>query len=388
MLYQGQLEYTVPEGDKVVLAKFDLETHSRTDAPADDSEGALDLQGDDAANVQGFDLKGEAKLELLKGGKALLSGNIELPKVFADAEGNGLTGAIQVASDNVRGVHIQGIQVKAPLAFMGKVEVHNLFLNFNGERNGDAKATCNAESPGLRWDGGAEKIVLPTPDKLTVESVGLGFADGAFSYAKGTLNWAAPGKSIGAGIRVQKISISVCAGKKLEIEGRIGLTALPDASGTPKLTIPNAGLLFTGGDPWTLRAEAPTAIAQARPRLHVQGGLRLLRVQRGDRLRRAGRSSRSGSRARCRSARSTPRWRSTPASRAGSRAASSTPTSTPRAASPASSRSPTRSRSTSRTSARTSRASCPARGSRSAATSRSTTRTSAASAPATSGAAS
>ena len=87
--------------------------------------------------------------------------------MFADAEGNGLTGAIQVASDNERGVHIQGIQVKAPLAFMGKVEVHNLFLNFNGERNGDAKATCNAESPGLRWDGGAEKIVLPTPDKLT-----------------------------------------------------------------------------------------------------------------------------------------------------------------------------------------------------------------------------
>ena len=106
--------------------------------------------------------------------------------MFADAEGNGLTGAIQVASDNERGIHIQGIQVKAPLAFMGKVEVHNLFLNFNGERNGDAKATCNADSPGLRWDGGAEKIVLPTPDKLTVESVGLGFADGDFSYVRGS----------------------------------------------------------------------------------------------------------------------------------------------------------------------------------------------------------
>ncbi len=260
VLYQGQLEYTVPEGDKVTLAHFNLETHSRVDADPDDSEGALDLQGDDAANVQGFDLKGEATLELLKGGKALLSANIELPKVFADAEGNGLTGAIEVASDNERGVHIQGIQVKAPLAFMGKVEVHNLFLNFNGERNGDAKATCNADSPGLRWDGGAEKIVLPTPDKLTVESVGLGFADGDFSYVRGSLNWAGEGKSIGAGIRVQKISISVCAGDPLKIEGRIGLTALPGDDGKPRLTIPNAGLLFTGGDPWTLRAEAPTAI--------------------------------------------------------------------------------------------------------------------------------
>ena len=264
VLYQGQLEYTVPEGDKVTLAKFDLATHSRTDAPkqdGEDTEGALDLQGDDGANVQGFDLKGSATLELLKGGKALLSANIELPKVFTDAEGKGLTGAIQVASDNQRGIHIQGIQVKAPLAMMGKVEVHNLNLNFNGERNGDATATCNAESPGLRWDGGAEKIVLPTKDKLTIESVGLGFADGAFSYAKGTLNWPAPGKSIGGGIRVQRISISVCAGDRLKVEGRIGLTAMPDASGNnPKLSIPNAGLLFTGGDPWTLRAEAPTAV--------------------------------------------------------------------------------------------------------------------------------
>ena len=58
--------------------------------------------------------------------------------------------------------------------FIGKVEIHNLFVNFTGERNGDAKASCNAESPGLRWEGGAEKVVLPTPNKLTVESVGLG----------------------------------------------------------------------------------------------------------------------------------------------------------------------------------------------------------------------
>lgn len=260
VLYQGQLEYTVPEGDEVTLAKFDLETHSRTDAAPDDSEGSLDLQGDDSANVQGFDLKGEASLKLLKGGKALLSATIELPKVFTDAEGNGLTGAIQVASDNVRGVHLQGIQVKAPLAFMGKIEVHNLFLNFNGERNGDAKATCNADSPGLRWDGGADKVVLPTKDKLTIESVGLGFADGAFSYVRGSLNWADGGKSIGGGIKVQKIGISVCAGDPLKVEGRIGLTALPGEGGEPRLKIPDAGLLFTGGDPWTLRAEAPTAV--------------------------------------------------------------------------------------------------------------------------------
>ncbi|HEY6889644.1 MAG TPA: hypothetical protein VI300_17735 [Solirubrobacter sp.] len=257
-LYKGDLGYAVPDGDRVTLAKFDMKTHSRTDVKSKDSESVLDLEGDDNANVQGFQLAGEAKLELLKGGKALLSGNVTLPKVFTDAEGHGLSGAVQIESDNEKGVHLSGIQIKAPLVFIGKVEVHNFFVNFAGERNGDAKGTCNADSPGLRWEGGAEKVVLPTPDRLTVESVGVGFADGAFSYARGTLQGGSPGLSIGAGVRVQKIAISVCAGPPVTVEGRIAMTA---ADG--KLTIPDGGLLFKGGDPWSLRAEAPSAVFKA-----------------------------------------------------------------------------------------------------------------------------
>src|SRR5262249_41373259 len=67
-----------------------------------------------------------------------------------------------------------------------------------------------------------------------------------------------PGKEIGAGIKVQKISISVCAGPPVKVEGRIGLTALDG-----KLKLPDGGLIFTGGDPWTLRAEAPEATLTA-----------------------------------------------------------------------------------------------------------------------------
>ncbi len=295
VLYQGQLEYTVPEGDKVTLAKFDLETHSRTDAPRRTTARARSTcRATTAPTSRASTSRARPSSSCSRAARRCCRGNIELPKVFADAEGNGLTGAIQVASDNVRGVHIQGIQVKAPLAFMGKVEVHNLFLNFNGERNGDAKATCNAESPGLRWDGGAEKIVLPTPDKLTVESVGLGFADGAFSYAKGTLNWAARRQvDRRRHPRAEDLDLGL-RGQPAEVEGRIGLTALPDASGNPKLTIPNAGLLFKGGDPWSLRAEAPTAMLKLDRDYTFKDVFVSLRVQRRDRLRRAGRSSRSG----------------------------------------------------------------------------------------------
>lgn len=262
-LYKGDLAWTVPEGDRVTLATIDMKTFSRTDAKADDSEAALDLEGDDGANVQGFQLAGEAKIELVKGGKAVFSGNVELPKVFTDAEGNGLSGAVQVEASNEGGVKLSGIQIKAPLVFVGKVEVHNFWVNFAGESSGKTESTCNADSPGIRWEGGAEKVVLPTPDKLTVESVGVGFADGAFNYANGVLNGGQPGLSIGGGIRVQRIAISLCAGPPVTVEGRIGLTAMPGANNDPRLQIPDAGLLFKGGDPWSLRAEAPKALFKA-----------------------------------------------------------------------------------------------------------------------------
>ncbi len=259
-LYKGDLDWTVPEGDRVKLASFDMKSHTRTDVAPDDSESSLDLEGDDAANVQGFALEGEAKLELLKGGKALFTGNIALPDVFTDAEGHGLSGAVQIEADNEHGVRVSGITVKAPLVFVGKVEIHNLFLSFAGEANGDAKGTCNADSPGLRWEGGAEQVVLPTPNRITVDNVGMGFADGGFNYARGTFTGDQP---IGAGIRVQKIAISICAGPPVTVEGRIALTALPNDKGEPALKIPDAGLLLEAGDPWSLRAEAPAAIFKA-----------------------------------------------------------------------------------------------------------------------------
>jgi hypothetical protein len=262
VLYKGEIRWTVPEGDRITLANLDLSTFTKTDSKPDDSEAALDLEGDDSADVQGFPLTGTAKLELAKGGKSILTGTVELPKALTDAEGHGLTGTVQLTADNDRGLHLSGIMVKAPLAFIGKVEIHNFFATYSGERDNDAKPSCNQGSPGLKWEGGADKVVLPTPDKLTISSVGFGFADRGFNYARGVLTAAEPGVSIGAGIRVQKIDISVCAGPPAKLEGRIALTALPGDKG-PGLKIPNAGVIYQDGekpeDPWTLRVEAPEA---------------------------------------------------------------------------------------------------------------------------------
>jgi hypothetical protein len=259
VLYQGELEWTVPEGNRVTLARFDLASFQRSDvSPTGDVEGALDLEGEDSANVKGFDLKGEAVLELADGG-AELTGTIELPKVFTDAEGNGLTGSVTVRSDNDHGLRLDAIRVNAPLAMVGNLELHNLWVAFAGAHNNDARSSCNAASPGLRWEGGADAIVLPTPDPMRLEQVGMGFADGAFNYANATWLAGGAGKSIGGGVRLQKISFSLCAGPPLRLEGRVALTAGEKPGGEPQFRLPDAGLIFKGGDPWSLRAEAPLA---------------------------------------------------------------------------------------------------------------------------------
>lgn len=262
VLYIGEFRYTVPEGDRVTLAELESSTKTKTDEPTKDSEAAQDLQGDDGGDIQGLPITGNVKLELAKGGKSILTGYVELPKVLTDAEGHGLTGTVSLTADNEHGLQLSGINVKAPLAFIGKVEIHNFFLNYNGERQNDATPSCNQGSPGLKWEGGAEKVVLPTPDKLTITNVGVGFADRGFNYARGVLTAAGDGMSIGAGIKVQKIDISVCAGPPAKVEGRIALTALPGDKG-PGLKIPNAGVIYKegekAGDPWTLRVEAEEA---------------------------------------------------------------------------------------------------------------------------------
>jgi len=179
--------------------------------------------------------------------------------VLQDAEGNGLTGSVELEADNVNGVHLSGAHVEAPLVMLGSVEIHNLYLDYAGVANSNATKTCNQESPGLRFEGGAEKIVVPTAGSpLEVTGVGFGIADGEFNYVKGGVDFGTPGASIGAGIKVQRISLSLCAGPPAKVEGRIGLTALDG-----KLAIPNGGVIVTAGDPWSLRVEAPEATLQA-----------------------------------------------------------------------------------------------------------------------------
>jgi hypothetical protein len=180
--------------------------------------------------------------------------------VFTDAEGKGLTGHVKIVADNAQGVRLDAAKATAPLAFIGKLELHDLFVSFVDKGTGPVSSTCNTETPGLRWEGGASAIVVPVPGGLRLEDVGVGFADGELSHADATWKPTTEGGAdLGGGVKVQKLSVSLCAGPPLTLGGRVALTALPGADGKPRLEIPDAGIKFTAGDPWTIKADAPAA---------------------------------------------------------------------------------------------------------------------------------
>ena len=98
VLFQGKFTLQGP-GRRPGHAGPDLlDRTSGIDGAQDDSEArARPRRATTAPRSAGSTLNGEAKLELVEGGKPL-TGTIELPKVFTDAEGNGLTGSVQLKS--------------------------------------------------------------------------------------------------------------------------------------------------------------------------------------------------------------------------------------------------------------------------------------------------
>ena len=281
----GQPGLQCPGGREVPPG--DDRPHQPTRAPTrkGDSEAALDLPGSDDSNVAGFPLKGLATLDL-DNGTTVLDANIELPEVFTDAEGKGLTGHLKLTADNATGVHLDEAKVTAPLAFIGKLELHDLFVSFTDKGTGPVSSTCNTETPGLRWEGGASAIVVPVPGNLRLEDVGVGFADGSLSHAEATWKPSGDGASLGGGVKIQKLTVSLCTGPPLVLGGRAALTALPGADGKPRLTIPDAGLKFTAGDPWTIQRRGAVGEPEPRHADGVQGPLRRGQLRGRGRLRR------------------------------------------------------------------------------------------------------
>ena len=155
-------------------------------------------------------------------------------------------------------MHLTSVQVHAPLAFVGNVEIHNLFARTSaGAPTATRRRPATSRLAGHALGRRRREVVLPTPDQLTLDRVGFGLRRRRVQLREGRARRGpAPGESIGAGIRVQKIAISFCAGPPLKVEGRIGLTALPD-EGKPQLACPTPADQFDRRRSVDAAAEAP-----------------------------------------------------------------------------------------------------------------------------------
>jgi hypothetical protein len=143
-------------------------------------DSALDYAvggGTTAAHIADFDIKhplpflpefsdlpltGTLSADLVAGGATQLSANVALPGVFTDEEGNGLTTALALRTDNANGLYVNSFHLAIPDADLGDVAVEKVVLDYS-------RAAGTLE--------GKASVVLPSGDTASAE---VGFLRGDF----------------------------------------------------------------------------------------------------------------------------------------------------------------------------------------------------------------
>ena len=130
--------------------------------------------------------------------RAQLPVHVKLPDVFSADPGGAdpITGAVTLSTDNGHGLLLDAVDITVPEAFLGPLEVDNLFFHY--QRDGDI------------WNGGADvvfpggslKATPPPPDN------GFGLKGGSFDHAGATLNFAEP-IEVFPGVDLTHISFSL-----------------------------------------------------------------------------------------------------------------------------------------------------------------------------------
>jgi hypothetical protein len=106
---------------------------------------------------------GTLSADLVKGGATEFAANLELPEVFADDEGHGLTTSVALRADNANGLYVNSFHLSIPNADLGEVGVENVALDYS-------RAAATLE--------GKASVVLPSGDTATAE---IGFLKGDFN---------------------------------------------------------------------------------------------------------------------------------------------------------------------------------------------------------------
>jgi hypothetical protein len=162
--------YLVSSAADVELGNLPL----RLNSPLDYSVGG----GATSAHVADFDIKhplpflpefqdlpltGTLSADLVPGGATQLAANVELPGVFTDDEGHGLTTSLTLQADNARGLYVNSFHLSIPNADLGEVAVENASLDYS-------RASETLE--------GKASVLLPSGDTASAE---VGFLRGEFN---------------------------------------------------------------------------------------------------------------------------------------------------------------------------------------------------------------
>lgn len=126
-----------------------------------------------APRFLGFPLQGSVDLKLVRGGVELPL-HLGLPKLFG-----GFTGDVTVRADNLSGIRLRELKVKAGKALLGPVELRDVFFEYSPDDK--------------RWAGGATVLLPPKPPSPALTGK-VAFQDGELQSLFGELEF--PGSGI------------------------------------------------------------------------------------------------------------------------------------------------------------------------------------------------
>jgi hypothetical protein len=216
-LFKTTIDWRLPAGNSFTLPGLDI--------------GSL------GGRLEGFPVTGSADVQLVRGGVQIPL-HVGLPKVFG-----GLTGDVTLRADNLSGIHIRDIHIKANLGAIGPLTLSNLEFTYNPDDH--------------RW-GGAATIVLPPKPPGPALASQIGFADGDLEYLRNELTFPGEGIPIDTfdAVHITRIRFSLDTRPDLKLSGGATFTAGPKF-GEVRVAEINGDFtfLFPDGRPATLRAD-------------------------------------------------------------------------------------------------------------------------------------
>ena len=167
--------------------------------------------------------------------RAQLPVHVTLPNAFTAGEGDPIEGAVTLSTDNAQSLSLDAVHVSVPDAFLGPMEIQNLFFDY--QREGNA------------WSGGADIIFPEVSLKASPPPAdqGFGIRDGHLDHIGATLEFSPP-LDLFPGVGVTHIGFTVGL-DPTRFSGSVGLNALDvvDIDGTL------LGAFASPGAPYTIR---------------------------------------------------------------------------------------------------------------------------------------